>query len=77
MKQKKKKSRNQSTDASIVHAQGKNTGFTVIYIKGKKYIYKQKTKKKLSTVATVSFGTVATIQNFKLKKKKWLTKMEL
>ena len=43
----------------------------------KKYIYKQKTKKKLSTIATVPFGTVATIQNFKLKKKKWLTKMEL
>ena len=63
MKKKKKDSRNQSTIATIVRSQCKNTGCYVIYIKGKKK-YKQKTKKKkVSTVATVPLGTVATIQN--------------
>ena len=39
----------------------KNTGCTVIYIKGKKK-YKQKTKKKKAIVATMQLGTVTTVQ---------------
>ena len=47
--------------------------------KRKKKKTNRRLKKKVSTVAIVPLGTVATIQNFKKKKKKtkWLTKMEL
>ena len=41
--------------------------YSDIYIEGKRE-YKQKTKKKVSTAATVLLGIVATIQNFKKKK---------
>ena len=62
MKKKKKDSRNQSTIATTVPSQCKNTRCTVIYIKGEKK-YKQKTKKKVSIVATVPLGTIDIVQN--------------
>ena len=42
--------------------------YSDIYIEGKRE-YKQKTKEKVSTAATVLLGIVATIQNLKKKKK--------
>ena len=42
--------------------------YSDIYIEGKRE-YKQKTKKKVSTAATVLLGIVATIQNLKKKKR--------
>ena len=52
-----------------VDVQRKNTGWTVIYIKGKK-IKNRRKKKKEATVAIMPLGTVATDQNFKKKKKR-------
>ena len=46
-----------------MRSQCKNTGCTMIYKKGKKV-----PKKKVSTVAIVLLGTVATVQNLKKKK---------
>ena len=68
MKKKKKDSRNQSTVASYsARIAQKHWMYSDIYIEGKRE-YKQKTKKKVSTAATVLLGIVATIQNLKKKK---------
>ena len=70
MKKKKKDSRNQSTVASYsARIAQKHWMYSDIYIEGKRE-YKQKTKKKVSTVVIVPLGTVAIVPLlFKTKKK--------
>ena len=83
LKKKRKKKRQSDSTKWYCRCTVKNTGCTVIYIKGKKSTDRwPKKKKKVVTVATAPLGIVATVPTVrKLKKKKkktkWLTKMEL